>query len=102
VRRYEVREIDDAAATRNVVANHYLASYPATSRRLGLYRRDELVGDAVFSVPAQAAVLTNVLPRTRSFSEPVRWIDLLIPFRESPPVSHWTPSGMSHWLIPIG
>lgn len=61
-RRYEVREIDDAAATRYVVDNHYLASYPAASRRLGLFRRDELVGVAVFSVPPQAAVLTNVFP----------------------------------------
>jgi hypothetical protein len=71
-RRYEVHEIDDdATAARFVADMHYLATYPAASHRLGLYRREKLVGVAVFSIPAQAAVLTNVLPGLAPYTESI-------------------------------
>lgn len=52
-RYYEVAAIaDDTTAKRFVVTHHYEGSYPAARVRVGLYRRDELVGVAVFSQPA--------------------------------------------------
>jgi hypothetical protein len=59
--RFEVAPIDeDNPAKRFVVAHHYSASYPAARRRFGLYRGDELVGVAVFSVPASSTVLAGL------------------------------------------
>lgn len=50
---YEVSPIpDDRTAKDFVRAHHYEGSYPAARVRMGLYRRDELVGVAVFSQPA--------------------------------------------------
>jgi len=61
-RRYEVASIaDDRTAKAFVVAHHYSGTYPAARFRFGLYRRHELVGVAVFSVPANPRSLA-VLP----------------------------------------
>jgi len=55
---YEVAPIaDDTTARAFIVEHHYSGCYPAAQRRFGLYRRGELVGVAVFSVPMQARVL---------------------------------------------
>lgn len=52
-RHYEVAPIaDDTTAKRFVIAHHYEGSYPAARVRVGLFRRAELVGVAVFSHPA--------------------------------------------------
>lgn len=61
-RSFEVAAIsDDTTARRFVVENHYSKTYPAARRRFGLYTRAaELVGVAVFSVPARAAVLAPI------------------------------------------
>lgn len=49
---FDVSPIDDDTTARAFVENHhYSASYPAARFRFGLYRRCELVGVAVFSVP---------------------------------------------------
>lgn len=59
-RAHEVAAIpDDRTAKDFVVAHHYAASYPAARFRFGLYRAAELVGVAVFSVPANPAVLSR-------------------------------------------
>lgn len=55
---------DDTTPRAFVERHHYEHSYPAARRRFGLYERDELVGVAVFSVPARAAV-TACLPGER-------------------------------------
>ena len=68
-RRYEVHELDEAIARAYVIRMHYLASYPAAARRYGLYRARELVGAAAFSIPSQAAVLTNYLPGLEPYRE---------------------------------
>lgn len=47
----------DKLARQFVVLHHYSGSYPAARCRVGLYRRRQLVGVAVFSVPASARVL---------------------------------------------
>lgn len=74
---YEVAPIDgpgaDKIAGEFVRSHHYSASYPAARERIGLYRSraawavggGELVGVAVFSVPAQGKVL-DVLPCDRA------------------------------------
>lgn len=60
---YDVEEIpDDTTARAFVTAHHYSGSYPAARWRYGLYHRGELVGVAVFSVPAQPRVLTSTFP----------------------------------------
>lgn len=54
--RYGAEPIEEAAAKRFVVENHYSGSYPAARLRVGLFEarrfeRPQLVGVAVFSVP---------------------------------------------------
>lgn len=53
---------DDVTARSFVEAHHYSRSFPAARWRFGLYRRGELAGVAVFSVPMQDAVITSCLP----------------------------------------
>ncbi len=54
-RCYEVAPIvTDREAKGFVLGHHYSGSYPAARYRFGLYRGAELVGVAVFSVPANA------------------------------------------------
>ncbi len=61
-RTLEVEPIaDDKTAKRFVCEHHYSGSYPAARFRIGLYQRAELVGVAVFSVPAQPKCL-DILP----------------------------------------
>lgn len=56
--RYGVEVLpDDRRPKAFVVAHHYSRSYPAARLRVGLFRMQELVGVAVFSVPAQAAAI---------------------------------------------
>ncbi len=58
-RRFEVAIIpDDTTARAFVEAHHYSGSYPAARFRFGIFRRAELVGVAVFSVPAQPLALS--------------------------------------------
>jgi len=62
-RAYDVAEIaGDAPARAFIEAHHYSGTYPAARFRIGLYRRGELVGVAVFSHPVHEAVLRNVFP----------------------------------------
>ncbi|WP_173062191.1 Mom family adenine methylcarbamoylation protein [Phytohabitans houttuyneae] len=65
-RRYDVEPIDDATAKRYVESMHYSRSYVAASRRYGMFIHTgdgrDLVGVAVFAIPAQSRVLTNVFP----------------------------------------
>lgn len=50
----------DNVAKAFVAEHHYSGSYPAARVRVGLHERDELVGVAVFSVPAQPRCLDCV------------------------------------------
>ena len=59
--RYEVAAISqDRIAKAFVLDHHYSSTYPVARWRFGMYERGELVGVAVFSVPAGAHVLANV------------------------------------------
>lgn len=56
--------VDDVRPRAYVERHHYSASYPAARCRVGLFRTDghhqhDLVGVAVFSVPAQAAAIPH-------------------------------------------
>ena len=56
---YDVAPIaDDKTAKAFVCEHHYSGSYPAARRRMGLYRKDALVGVAVFSHPSNDKVLS--------------------------------------------
>lgn len=71
--RYTVEPVDETTAKGYVTTHHYSGTYPAASRRYGLYVNDadgpDLVGVAVFGIPAQAAVLTNVFPDLAPYTE---------------------------------
>lgn len=63
-REYDVAKIPDDTTARDWICRvHYSGSYVAAKERIGLYRRGELVGVAVFSVPMNEAALTNVFPK---------------------------------------
>lgn len=65
-RQLEVEQIDrDAVAKAFILQHHYSGTYPAARARFGLRRAGELVGVAVFSVPAANAVL-DILPCDRA------------------------------------
>ncbi len=70
---YEVDTISDLVAKSYVERMHYSATYVAASRRYGMFIRTsvglDLVGVAVFAIPAQAKVLTNVFPELRPYVE---------------------------------
>jgi len=72
-RRYEVHPIGDPVAKSYVERMHYSGSYVAASRRYGMFLRtpdgSDLVGVAVFAVPAQARVLTNVFPDLAPYTQ---------------------------------
>lgn len=64
--RYSVEPLDEAAAKRFVLENHYAGSYPAARFRAGMYEhrphhKPQLVGVAVFSVPMAQAVVPKYL-----------------------------------------
>ncbi len=63
VRRYGVEVLTEAVARKYIIDHHYSGSYPAARCRVGLFRcGGELVGVAVFSVPAGPKVLKRWLP----------------------------------------
>jgi hypothetical protein len=70
---YEVHPISDPVAKSYVERMHYSGSYVAASRRYGMFIHTpdgpDLVGVAVFAVPAQARVLTNVFPELVPYAE---------------------------------
>jgi hypothetical protein len=64
-RAHEVAQIlDDGTAKRFVLEHHYSGTYPAARARFGLWRGADLVGVAVYSVPAQPKCL-DVIPGGR-------------------------------------
>jgi hypothetical protein len=64
-RAYEVAEIDDDNTPKQfILEHHYSGSYVAAKVRFGLYRGEQLVGVAVFSVPQNPRAL-DVLPDGR-------------------------------------
>jgi hypothetical protein len=64
--RYSVAEVTEAVARAYVVTHHYSGTYPAAARRYGMFVATDdgpdLVGVAVFGIPASARVLTGVFP----------------------------------------
>lgn len=56
-RDYEVAAIAEASAKSFVLEHHYSGAYPAARFRFGMHRGGDLVGVAVFSVPAQPRAL---------------------------------------------
>lgn len=68
--RYSVRAIGERCAKGFVEDHHYSGRFPAARLRYGLFEDGrKLVGVAVFSVPAQAAVLTHPFPQLRAYTE---------------------------------
>lgn len=69
---FEVAPIaDEREAKEFITLHHYSRSYPAARRRFGLYRRNQLVGCAVFSNPTNTKTLTNVFD-----VEPIMLVEL--------------------------
>jgi hypothetical protein len=57
--QHEVHIISECAAKTFVKAHHYSGTYPAARFRVGLFRSSDLVGVAVFSVPASQKVFAR-------------------------------------------
>lgn len=60
--KYEVARIAQGDARAFVERHHYAGSIPPDRFDFGLWRGEQLVGAAVFSVPCNDAALTNVFP----------------------------------------
>lgn len=90
---YEVRPVDELTAKRYIVGNHYSGSYPAASQRYGLFTGGRLVGVLVFGIPAQAKVLTNVLPGLAPYTESLELTRLVL---EDSPAA---PANSESWFI---
>jgi len=71
--RYGVEPISETQAKTYVLDRHYSGTYPAAARRFGLFLDPqdarELVGVAVFGIPAQAKVLTGPFPDLEPYRE---------------------------------
>jgi hypothetical protein len=72
-RNYEVHPSSDPVAKSYVESMHYSGSYVAASRRYGMFIHTpdglDLVGVAVFGIPAQSRVLTHVFPDLAPYTE---------------------------------
>jgi len=72
-RDYEVHPISDPITKSYVERMHYSGSYVAASRRYGMFIHTpdglDMVGVAVFGIPAQSRVLTNVFPDLEPYAE---------------------------------
>lgn len=87
--RYEVHPISDPTAKSYVERMHYSGSYVAASRRYGMFIHTEdgpdLVGVAVFAIPAQAKALTNVFPELRPYVESLELARFVLEGEPLPP-----------------
>lgn len=68
-RHYDVAPIGEQVARAYVEQHHYSASYPAASRRYGLFEHGQLCGVAVLSVPVREEVLTGTFPDLVPYTE---------------------------------
>lgn len=57
IKLIEAAPLPESGAKAFVLAHHYSGSYPAARCRVGIYERGELVGVAVFGIPAGPKVL---------------------------------------------
>ncbi len=98
---YEVHPIGDPVAKSYVQQMHYSGSYVAASRRYGMFIHTpdgpDLVGVAVFAIPAQERVLTNVFPELRPYAESLELARFVL---EGPRLSHAGPSSASAGRAP--
>lgn len=69
--RYTVEPIDETTGKAFVLAHHYSSAWPSAKYRFGMFDGTELVGALVYSVPSQAAVLTNVYPDLEPYVESI-------------------------------
>ncbi|MFI7049061.1 Mom family adenine methylcarbamoylation protein [Streptosporangium sandarakinum] len=71
--RYGVAALSETAAKEFILTFHYSGSYPAARLRYGMWdlaaSQPELVGVAVFSIPASRATLTNAFPDLDPYME---------------------------------
>jgi hypothetical protein len=69
---YDVAPVHRDVAKAYVLRHHYSGTFPAARFCYGLARCGELVGVAVFSVPVQNSVITNVFP----FADAMQGVEL--------------------------
>ena len=106
---YEVHPISDTIAKSYVERMHYSGSYVAASRRYGMFLHTEdepdLVGVAVFAIPAQAKVLTNVFPELRPYVESLELARFVLegqplrPAGEGPAPTQRAPGNAETWFL---
>jgi hypothetical protein len=106
---YEVHPIAEAVAKSYVERMHYSATYVAASRRYGMFIRTadgpDLVGVAVFAIPAQARVLTNVFPDLVPYKESLELARFVLegqpwqPTDTQPPPRQRAPGNSETWFL---
>jgi len=106
---YEVHPINDKIAKSYVKRMHYSGSYVAASRRYGMFIHTEdgpdLVGVAVFAIPAQVKVLTNVFPELRPYVESLELARFVLegqplrPAGEGPVPAQRAPGNAETWFL---
>lgn len=101
-RLYEVHPVDEAVAKAYILANHYSGTYPAASRRYGLFRGGALVGVAVYSVPAQVAVLSGPLPDLEPYRESLELGRLVLDDAEPGNAESWFVARCHEYLLAAG
>lgn len=107
--RYEVAPIADTVAKSYVERMHYSGSYVVASRRYGMFIHTsdgpDLVGVAVFAIPAQAKVLTNVFPDLRPYAESLELARFVLegqplpPSTEEPVPAQRAPGNSESWFL---
>ncbi len=106
---YEVHPIADAVAKSYVERMHYSGTYVAASRRYGMFIHTpdgpDLVGVAVFGIPAQSRVLTNVFPDLAPYTESLELARFVLegqPWRPTdakPPPGQRAPGNSETWFL---
>lgn len=87
--RYTVEPINMPSAKNFVLQHHYSSAYPSDKYRFGMFAGDELVGVLVYSVPSQAAVLTNVYPTLEPYVESIELGRLVLLDEVPAPAESW-------------
>jgi hypothetical protein len=108
-RNYEVHPIADPIAKSYVETMHYSGSYVAARRRYGMFIHTpdgpDLVGVAVFAIPPQSRVLTNVFPDLVPYTQSLELARFVLegqPLRstgQSPAPGGRAPGNSESWFL---
>ena len=106
--RYTVQPITEAMAKTFVIQTHYSQTFPVASQQFGLFLNTpaalDLLGVAVFGIPANSKVLTNVFPGLAPYTESLELSRFVLegdrPTQDgSPAVAGRAPGNSGSWFL---